>query len=61
MIRLLSIASLVIGVLAVAGCSKDEPAVNDGLPPAASKEAGESRATQSGGGQFSRSSDKADG
>lgn len=47
--------------LILAACAKEEPAPDAGMPPAASKEAGETRASQSGGGQFGRSSDKADG
>ena len=58
----LLLLSGLLASLAVAGCgSKDEPVPDPAMPPAASKEAGESRASASGGAQFGRSSDKADG
>jgi len=48
----------VVAASVLAGCGpKDEP-VDNTMPPAATKEAGEARASESGGGQFNRSSDR---
>ena len=47
--------------LVIAGCgSKEEPSPDAALPPAKDKAAGEAAASASGGGQFGRTSDKAD-
>lgn len=51
-----TVAGLLIGL---AGCgSSDTVEADSTMPPAKTKEEGESRASQSGGGQFNRSSDR---
>ena len=59
--RNILLLSTIIAVVALSGCGANESTPDAAMPPAASKAAGESRASASGGAQFGRSSDKADG